>query len=199
MEYLDKDLRSLLVIGGASIVLGTLAIIAPFQASLDFEVWIGTTFLVVGIGHAIHSFWSRRWGGFFFQIFGGVHYLLVGLMLLANTGSGEATTTLLLALLLIMQGMVQFSLSSELEPKLSRICLFASGTVAVLLGVLIWLQWPSGATAMVGVCVGIHLQLRGFSVLVLAVSMRRELRLNLSRLRQNRGREELFPQESGAL
>ena len=120
-------------------------------------------------------------------------------MLLANAGSGEVTITLLVALLLIMQGMVQFALSSELGSTLSRSCMFASGTVAVLLGVLIWLQWPSGDTLMVGVCVGIHLLLRGFSVLVLAVSIRQELRLNLSRLRQDRGREKLFPQESGVL
>ena len=68
-----------------------------------------------------------------------------------------------------------------------------------MLGVLIWLQWPSGATLMIGVCVGIHLLLRGFSVLVLAASIRQELRVNLSRLRQDRGREELIPQESGVL
>jgi len=199
MEQSDASLKSLLVIGGASLILGTLAIVAPFQSSLNFEIWIGITFILVGAGHAIHSFWSRIWGGFFFQLFGGVHYLLIGLMLLGTAGSGAATFTLLLALLLIMQGMVQFGLSSELESKLSRTCMFASGTVAVLLGVLIWLQWPSGATLMIGVCVGIHLLLRGFSVLVLAESIRQELRLNLSRLSQNRGREKLVPQESGVL
>ncbi len=185
MKHLDKDLRSLLVIGSASLILGTLAIAAPLQSSLTFETWNGIIFILVGTGHVIHSFWSRRWGGFFFQLFGGVHYLLVGLMLLANAGSGEVTITLLLALLLIMQGMVQFGLSSELESRLSRTCMFASGAVAVLLGVLIWLQWPSGATLIVGLCVGIHLLLRGSSVLVLAASIRQERELNLSRLRQN--------------
>ena len=185
MKHLDKDLISFLVIGSASLILGTLAIVAPFQSSLNFEIWIGITFILVGTGHAIHSFWGRRWGGFFFQLFGGVHYLLVGLMLLANAGGGEATITLLLALLLIMQGMVQFALSSELEAKLSRICMFASGTVAVLLGVLIWVQWPSGATLIVGVCIGIHLLLRGSAVLVLAASIGQEREFSLSRLQQN--------------
>ena len=190
MEQLNTNMRSLMLIGFTGLALGILAIVAPFQSSVNFEIWIGVTFILVGIGHAIHSFWSRIWGGFFFQLFGGVQYLLVGLMLLANADSNAVTFTLLLAMLLIMQGVIQFGLSSELESKLSRTCMFASGTVAVILGVLIWLHWPSGATLVVGLFVGIHLLLRGSSVLVLAVSIRQDRRLNLSRLRQIRNNEE---------
>ncbi len=91
-------------------------------------------------------------------------------MLLGNPGAGVLMVTLLLALLLIMQGMVQISLSSELQSKLGKGWLFASGVAAVLLGVLTWMQWPSSALWLVGLFVGIHLLLRGWSIVILALS-----------------------------
>ena len=185
MENSDKTVRELLIMGSVSILLGVLAIVAPFQPSFTFEVCIGTIFVVVGTGHALHSFWGSKREGFFFELFGGAHYLLVGLMLLGNANSGTATFTLLLALLLIMQGMIQFGLSSDLEPRLSKACMFASASAAVFLGVLLWSQWTSGATWLIGLFAGIHLLSRGFSILVLATSIQHAVRLNLLRLPKN--------------
>ena len=190
MENLGGTVKELRVMGGASLILGALAILAPFQRSLTFEICIGTIFVVVGTGQALHSIWGPKREEFFFELFGGVHYLLIGLMLLGTANSGVATVTLLLALLLIMQGMIQFSLSSKLDSKLSKECMLASGSAAVLLGIILWSQWTSGATLMVGLFVGIHLLLRGLSVLVLTASIRQERRLSLSRLGRNGNNEE---------
>ncbi len=184
MDELHKSWLWFFVLGIITLVLGTLAVVVSFGSSLAFEVWIGMIFVVVGVVQAVDSFWPRRWPGFFFELFGGVYYLLVGLMLLANPNSGVVMFTLLLALLLIMQGMVQFGLASELQPGLSRAWMFASGTAAVLLGVVIWVRWPSNASWLVGLLVGVHLLLRGWSVVVLALSTRRLTQIELLRLKQ---------------
>ena len=190
MENLGGTVKELRVMGGASLILGALAILAPFQRSLTFEICIGTIFVVVGTGQALHSIWGPKREEFFFELFCGVHYLLIGLMLLGTANSGVATFTLLLALLLIMQGMIQFGLSSKLDSKLSKDCMLASGSAAVLLGIILWSQWTSGAPLMVGLFVGIHLLLRGLSVLVLTASIQQERRLSLSRLGRNRNNED---------
>ncbi len=182
MDGLHKNWLWFFVLGIVTLALGTLAVFASFGSSLAFEVWIGMIFVVVGVVQAVDSFWPRRWPGFFFELFGGVYYLLVGLMLLANPNSGVVMFTLLLALLLIMQGMVQFGLASELQPR-PKAWMFASGTAAVLLGVLIWMQWPSNAFWLVGLLVGVHLLLRGWSVVVLALSTRRLSQIELLRLK----------------
>ncbi len=171
-KALQKNRRWFLVSGTLTLVLGILAVILPLGASLAFETRIGTVFAVAGLIQAVHSFWSRRWGGFYFESLGGVLYLLVGIMLLGNPGAGVRMVTLLLALLLIMQGMIQFSLSSELQSQLSKGWMFASGVAAVGLGVLTWTQWPSGALWLVGLFVGIHLLLRGWSIIIMALTGR---------------------------
>jgi len=182
MNESHKNWQWFFVLGIVTLALGTLAVLASFGSSLAFEVWIGVVFVVVGVVQTLDSFWTRRWGKVSFELFGGVHYLLVGMMLLANPGSGVVLFTLLLALLLIMQGMIQFGLASELQPKLSKACMCASGTAAVLLGVLIWMGWPSNASWLIGLFVGVHLLSRGCSEVVVALFTRQMTRIELLRL-----------------
>ena len=173
MAYTHNHRAWLIGLGLLTIVLGVLASVASFQGSLKFEICLGFIFIAAGLIHAAHSFWSRPWGGFYFQLFGATHYLLVGLMLLANRGPGAVMLILLLAVLLIMQGMVQFSLVSQLHPDIGRSWMLISGVLTVFLGVFIWAQWPSSAYWMIGLFVGIHLLFRGVSIVDLGLAMRR--------------------------
>ncbi len=154
--------------GATTLGLGTLAIVIPFVAILTVEITIGTIFIVGGTAHALYSFWAREWGGFLFELFGGTLYLLVGLMLLANPGGGVLMLALLVAILLIMQGIVQLTLSFELRPMFSWSWIFVSGIVAVLSGALIWAPWPNTGFRLIGLFVGISLLFSGWSTVILA-------------------------------
>ncbi len=173
MAYIRNHRTWLIGLGLLTIVFGVLAGVASFQGGLQFEICLGFIFLVVGLTHAVHSLWSRPWGGFYFQLFGATHYMLVGLMLLARRSPGTDMFVLLLAVLFIMQGMVQFSLVSQLHPDISRSWMLISGVLAVFLGAFIWAQWPSSAYWMVGLFVGIHLLFRGVSIVDLGLAIRR--------------------------
>ena len=164
--------RWLLVFGVSTIVLGAIVAITSFQPNLTFEIWVGLIFIAAGLGHALFSFWSRPWGGFYFQLFGATHYVLIGLMLLANPSIGLQSIILLLAMLFIMQGMVQYALASESPDKITKNWMLISATLAVALGFFAWLQWPSSAYWLIGLCVGIHLLFRGLSVIFLALATR---------------------------
>ncbi len=171
-KALQKHWRWIFALGTVSLALGVLAIIAPFISALTFKVAIGTIFIVGGMAHAIYSFWAREWGGFLFELFGGVLYLLIGLTLWANPGAGALLVALLLAILLVMQGVVQLALSFELRPMFSWSWIFISGIVSVLLGALIWLPWPGSSFSLIGFLVAISLLFRGWSTVILGLSTR---------------------------
>ena len=169
-KTLQKHWRWLFALGATTLGLGALAIVIPFVAILTFEITIGTIFIVGGAAHALYSFWAREWGGFLFELLGGILYLLVGLMLLGNPGGGVLMLALLVAILLIMQGVVQLVLSFELRPMFSWSWMFTSGIVALLLGILIWAPWPSTDFWLIGLFVGISLLFSGWSTVILALS-----------------------------
>src|SRR3990172_7072529 len=99
MDYRTKALQSswpwFFVLGALTLLLGALAIIVPLRSSLLFEMAIGAIFIMAGLIQALHSFWSRGWGGFYFESLGGALYLVVGIMLLGNPGGGVVLLTLL--------------------------------------------------------------------------------------------------------
>ena len=161
-----------IVLGASTIAMGALAALSGFQSSLEFEVSVGLIFLIAGLAHALHSFWYRAWGGFYYQLLGATHYLIIGLMLLANRGPGVEMLILLLSLLLIMQGMVQYGLASQICLTVTKHWTLVSGTIAIVLGILTWMQWPNTTYWVIGLFVGVHLLFSGLSVLVLALVMR---------------------------
>ena len=167
---LDNRWRWLLVFGISTIVLGAIVVIALFQPNLTFEIWVGLIFIAAGLGHALFSFWSRPWGGFYFQLFGATHYILIGLMLLANPSIGLQVIILLLAMLFIMQGMVQYALASESPDNITKNWMIISASLAVALGVFTWSQWPSNTYWLIGLFVSVHLLFRGLSIIFLALA-----------------------------
>ena len=169
---MQKHWRWIFVLGTISLALAILAIIAPFIVALTFEVAIGTILILGGVTHALYSFWAREWGGFFFELFGGVLYLLIGMTLLANPGGGLAVVSLLLAILLILQGVVQLALSFELRPMFSWTWVFISAVVSLVLGVFIWMPWSRSSFWLIGLFVSISLLFRGWSTVILGLSTR---------------------------
>lgn len=171
-KALQKHWHYIFALGTVSLALGTLAILAPFISAVTFEVAIGSIFILGGLAHAIYSFWAREWGGFLFELFGGILYLLIGLTLWANPGVGVLFVALLLAILLVMQGVVQIVLSFELRPMFSWSWIFISGIMSVLLGGFIWVPWPGSSFWLIGLFVAISLLFRGWSMLILGLSTR---------------------------
>ncbi len=173
MTYLRNHRAWLVGLGLLTMALGALAVIASFQQNLKFELCLGIIFMVVGLVHALHSFWSRPWGGFCFQILGASQYFLVGMMLLAQRGPGALVLVLLISMLFIMQGFVQFSLVSQLHPYINKGWMLVSGVLAVFFGACVWSQWPSSAYWVVGLFVGVHLLFRGLPMVALGWAIRK--------------------------
>jgi uncharacterized membrane protein HdeD (DUF308 family) len=52
----------------------------------------------------VHAFVRRRWGGFFLELFAGILYAVVGLMIVGNPAEGAVALTLLIAVFLMIGG-----------------------------------------------------------------------------------------------
>src|SRR5438309_163058 len=101
---LRRRWRWFLGLGILLVLLGTLALVlAPFL-TLASMIVIGGALIVVGILQALHAFASKAWGGFFVDLLSGVLYLVVGFLMVANPGATAEALTLLIALFLIFGG-----------------------------------------------------------------------------------------------
>jgi uncharacterized membrane protein HdeD (DUF308 family) len=155
----------------AFIVLGVFATLEPAAASVGVALLIGWLFVFGGIAHLIAAF---RGGGakqVIWQVLIGVVYVIGGVYLLANPLMAVGTLTLLLASVLFVAGVLEIAAYFQIASASGW--LLANGIVTLVLGGLIFFQWPSSSAWAIGLLVGVNLLVTGFTRLMLGGAGRR--------------------------
>jgi uncharacterized membrane protein HdeD (DUF308 family) len=161
----------LLVLGIVLAVVGTLAIGAPFIASLAATMTLGALLVVGGITQLVGSFWTRDWSGFFLMLLMGLLYVVVGLLFFNRPVSALEALTLLLACSLMVSGV--FRIVGSLTYRFPNWgWIFLGGLLNLVLGVMIWQQWPSSGFWVIGLFVGIDMIFNGWTWIMLALRLR---------------------------
>jgi uncharacterized membrane protein HdeD (DUF308 family) len=128
-----------------------------------------------GIAHGFHAFKARNWKGSLLQILLGVFSLAVGIMLLVYPLRGILTLTLVLATFFIAEGIAKTMMAIQLRSTPKWGWLLVSGLLALLLGVLIWIEFPSTAAWVLGILLGVDLVFSGVVLIMLALAYRSQV------------------------
>lgn len=160
-----------LALGLILICLGTLALGWSVLVTLVSVIFFGWILLIAGVMEAIQAFRQRRWSGFFLHLLNGILAVVVGLLLLINPGAGALVLTLLLAMFFIVAGIFRIVAALHLRFPTWGWHL-VSGCVTLILGILIWAQWPVSGLWVIGLFVGIDLIFSGWSRIMLALAAR---------------------------
>jgi uncharacterized membrane protein HdeD (DUF308 family) len=102
-------------------------------------------------------------------------YGAVGVYLLMNPVVGLVALTLALAIYLLAEAILEFILAVRLRPMPGSGWLFVDAIITTILAVLIWRAWPSGASWILGVLVGISMLFSGIARLMVSLAARRAL------------------------
>jgi uncharacterized membrane protein HdeD (DUF308 family) len=164
-----------LALGIILVGLGVAAVAAPLVATLTAELLFGWLLVVSGIAHGIHAFRGRNWKGSMFQILLGVFSLAVGIMLLLYPLRGVLTLTLVLAAFFVAEGIAKIMMAVQLRSTPKWGWLLVSGLLALLLGILIWIEFPGTAAWVIGVLLGIDLVFSGVALIMLALAYRSQV------------------------
>jgi uncharacterized membrane protein HdeD (DUF308 family) len=172
-EELRRHWVVCVVLGFASVVLGTVALGASGIVTLASVLFFGWLLVIGGAVQAVHAFWFRRWGGFFRHLLGGVLGIVVGGLMVAHPVAGAESLTLLLAAFFVVGGVFRIMTAVAIRfPSWGWTLM--SGAVTLLLGIVIWRQWPISALWVIGTFVGIDLIFDGWSLVMLGMRVRQQ-------------------------
>jgi uncharacterized membrane protein HdeD (DUF308 family) len=157
--------KSMMTAGIVLIAGGILALLAPFAVSIAITLIVGVSFLLGGLlnGWAALYFSDGRFANAIFALLG----LVLGISFLANPLGGLISLTVLVGLLFLVSGVVRLLLAWAGRDHPSFWLLLVSGAVSVLLGGLI-LSDVGGATAFLGILLGIELLFAGIGLVTLS-------------------------------
>jgi uncharacterized membrane protein HdeD (DUF308 family) len=154
------------------ILAGLLAIAMPQLAGIAVNLLVAWLLVFSGAAHLIFAWHTRTTGGILWELLLGVLYIGVGIYLLIHPVAGLVTLTLLLAIYLFAEGILEFILSFAVRPLPGANWLLLDGIITVILGVMIWRTWPSSTEWVVGTLVGISMVFSGISRLMISMAAR---------------------------
>lgn len=164
--------KNLKWLGIVLIVLGALAIISPAAAGSAVVITIGIILLVAGAFQIIRGLQLEEWSDKILTTVLGVITALAGIVVIGHPLLGLAFLTLLLAVYFITEGIWKIVISFRYRSQSGWVWLLLSGVVSLLLGVLIWSQWPISGLWAVGILVGINLMSTGIAMVTLASAIK---------------------------
>jgi uncharacterized membrane protein HdeD (DUF308 family) len=171
VEELRPKRGWLLALGILQIVFGVIALFLIPAATVASVLILGWLIVLSGIVEFVHAFQVRRWGGVFLHIIGGVLGVLIGLLIVTHPVAGALAWTLLFASLFTVTGLFRLITAIRFQYQNWGWAAF-DGAITLLLGVLLWADWPWSGLWFLGLSLGISLLLRGWTYVSIALAMR---------------------------
>lgn len=170
-----KEVNVSLLIGGLLIVLGIIAIAQPTASTIFAETWFALILVSAGAAKLVYAFKTREEGGFIWKLLLSILYTGTGVMLFVNPLTGVLTLTLLLGSFLVMEGVFELILAFRLRPQQNWTWALGNGIITLVLGAMIWFQWPFNAPWLIGTLVGVSVLFTGVSRVMLSLKARSAL------------------------
>jgi uncharacterized membrane protein HdeD (DUF308 family) len=171
LEELHRHWALFLSVGVALMALGIVATLTAGLSTIVAVDFFGWILVIAGAGVTIHAFWAKRWSGFFLQLLSGLLYLAAGWMLATHPELSAIALTLVIAISFVVQG--AFRIGAALSTRIDGWDgLLVSGIITLLLGLMIWNEWPLSGVWVIGLFVGIDMFFYGGWFVSLALAVR---------------------------
>jgi len=158
------------------IFLGIFAIIEPGVAGLGVTLLVGWLLIFGGVMHFVAAFKGGGAKHVIFQVLIGILYLIGGFYFLTHTIMAVGTLTLLLAGIILAEGVLEIIAYFRTRGEGASGWLLLNGIITLLLGGLIWFHWPSSSVWAIGTLVGVNLLMTGISRLMFGMAARKLLK-----------------------
>ncbi len=171
-EAAGKGGKRMSRLGIATMVLGFLAILAPILVGFSLLWMLGL--LGVGAG-LVRMFWAFQTGslgkGVLVFAIGGLT-LLCGIALLSNPLLASGVLTIVLAIYFVVDGAAEIGTAFAIPRGSRRRWMLFGGVVSIVLGVLIWQQYPLAGVWAIGILLGIKLLFGGMIMVAAGSTVR---------------------------
>ena len=168
-EDIQKSSGFIIVSGTLLLLMGMFAMGSPLVASVSLVMMIGIMLIIGGIAQLSFAFKSGKSLSAFVL---GALTVIIGGYMASRPGAALASFTLFLAMYLIFSGAFEVMMSFQFRPIKGWGWAALSGAVSMLLGMMIWNQFPLSGAWAIGILIGVRLLFSGLTLLTLGFAAR---------------------------
>ncbi|MFZ1140248.1 MAG: DUF308 domain-containing protein [Candidatus Sulfotelmatobacter sp.] len=171
---LVRRASTLTILWGVSLIcLGMFAVASPLIAAVAVNALIAWLIILAGVVHLVVAFHSREAGSVIWRLLVGLAYICFGGYVIARPALGVVSLTLLLASLFLVEGIFNIVLFFRAPTTLRSSWFLVDGIVTLLLGLMIYMQWPSSSVWAIGTLVGVSLIFSGVTRVMVSLTVRK--------------------------
>jgi uncharacterized membrane protein HdeD (DUF308 family) len=159
--------------GVSLIVLGMLAVGSPFIAAVAVNALIAWLIVLAGVVHLTVAFHTREAGSLIWRLLVGLAYVCFGGYLIARPALGVVSLTLVLASLFLVEGILNIVQFFRMRSLQGSSWVLIDGIITLLLGLMIYTQWPSSSAWAIGTLVGVSMIFSGVTRVMLSLAVRK--------------------------
>jgi len=155
------------------IVFGMVAVGSPLLAAVAVNALVAWLIVLAGVVHLMLAFRVHQAGSVIWKVLVGIAYLCFGGYLIMHPVLGVASLTLLLGSLFLIEGILNIVLYVKMRPIHGSSWMLVDGIVTLLLGLMIYLQWPSSSAWAIGTLVGVSMIFSGVARVMMSLAVRK--------------------------
>ena len=162
-----------LALGIVLIVCGTAAIVLPAISTYAASVVLGVVLALAGVVKIVEALQVKEWAGCAWQLLVGAVEVVGGILIYLNPLKGALAITLLIAVVFLVQGLLQVAMALRLRPLTGWAWLLLSGLIALCVTVAMAMKLRYTSMYTPGTIAGIALLVGGIAYVAIALSNRR--------------------------
>lgn len=171
MERVKQNSGIAIGLGVLIALMGFFALVSPMVAGISVALVIGVLMIISGILQLVFAF---KAGTGFWPYVLGVLTIIAGGYMAGNPAVAAATITIFLAAYLLVSGISEILMAFQIKPMNGWGWTLFSGIISVLLGFMIWGQFPLSGVLAIGIFLGIKLLFTGLTLVMMGFAARNE-------------------------
>ncbi|WP_197078411.1 DUF308 domain-containing protein [Hoeflea sp. IMCC20628] len=161
----------MIVLAIVMIVAGVVAITFPMLSSFGVELTVGMMLIIAGIAQAMGAFSLPKWKSMTLAFILGALWVIAGGYLVMYPLQGMFALTIVVAATFVAEGVLKTIFAFQLRPLSVWGWALFDGIIAIVLGVMLMVQFPFSALWALGMLVGINLLMSGVSLVMIATAV----------------------------
>ncbi|MBO9396455.1 DUF308 domain-containing protein [Shimia sp. R9_2] len=162
----------LMIVGALAIVLGIVALAYPFAASLTATLFVGWSFVLMGLLQIFAAFRADSTGAKIVGGLLGVVAAAVGVHIVGEPLRGLLSLTLIAGILFLVSGAFKLVFGLVSFQGNARLALVLSGAISMVLGLMVLNNFPQTASVLLGLLLAVEMLSNGISAIALGLAVR---------------------------
>ena len=171
-DTIKANATGMTLLGIAMLILGALALSAPLWTGVAVALLVGCLVLAAGVAQCAFSFQAGSFSQKLLGLLLGLLTAICGVVMIAHPVLQLSFLTLAMAVYFVVAGIFEAISALRVRPLRGWGWVLVGGLLSVLLGSLIWTQWPLSGDWAIGVLVGIKVMFLGATMITLGSAAR---------------------------